>query len=76
MSEIRYEMKQHLGVLSKNERTGWTTEANIISWNDGPDKLDIRDWSPDHNGRGKGKTLTEAEARALSSILEKLFGGE
>ena len=43
MSEIRYEMKQHLGVLSKNERTGWTTEANIISWNDGPDKLDIRD---------------------------------
>lgn len=76
MSEIRCEMKQHLGVLSKNERTGWTTEANIISWNDGPEKLDIRDWSPDHNKSGKGKTLTEAEARALSTILEKLFGGE
>lgn len=76
MSEIRCEMKQHLGVLSKNERTGWTTEANIVSWNDGPEKLDIRDWSPDHSKSSKGKTLTEAEARALNMILEKMFGGE
>lgn len=41
MSEIRFEIKKHLGVLSTRE-SGWTKEANIISWNDGPAKLDIR----------------------------------
>ena len=76
MSEIRCEMKQHLGVLSKNEKTGWTTEANIVSWNGGQDKVDIRDWSPDHSKFSKGKTLTRTEAEALRAILNRLLGGE
>ena len=58
MAEIKYEIRRRLGVLSTNERSGWTKEANLISWNGGPEKLDIRDWSPDHSKIAKGITLT------------------
>lgn len=73
MADIKYEVRRSLGVLSTNERTGWTTEANIISWNGGPEKLDIRDWNPEHTKMAKGVTLTEHEARELSMILRDMF---
>ena len=50
MSDIRCDIRQKLGVLSENER-GYTKEANVISWNDGPQKLDLREWSPEHRAR-------------------------
>lgn len=74
MAEISCEIKRHLAVLSTNQRSGWNTEANIISWNNGPDKLDIRSWSPDHNKRSKGITLRlDDEARALGMALVNYF---
>lgn len=33
MSDIRYEVTKKMAVLSANERTGWTKEVNMISWN-------------------------------------------
>lgn len=69
MAEFKYEVKERYGVLSQTER-GWTTEVNLISWNDNPAKIDIRSWSPDHEKMGKGITLTSAEARKLKAILE------
>lgn len=73
MSEIRYEIRRRLAVLSTNEKSGWTKEANVVSWNGGPEKLDIRDWSPDHSKMAKGITLTEDEARMLAPALTDLF---
>ena len=64
MSEITCEIKEHIGVLSENPKTGWKTEANIVSWNGGQDKLDIRAWSPDHDRRHKGITLRLDEAKS------------
>lgn len=74
MSEITCEVKRHVGTLSENPNSGWKTEANIISWNGGADKLDIRSWSPDHSKRSKGITLTSDEARALAAALTDFFG--
>ena len=74
MNEITCEIKEHIGVLSENPKTGWKTEANIVSWNGGADKLDIRSWSPDHERRHKGITLKLVEAEALESALTKYFG--
>lgn len=71
--KITWEIKRHLAVLSTNEKSGWTREANIVSWNGGPDKLDIRDWKPDHSKMAKGITLTSDEARALGQALIDLF---
>lgn len=76
MAEVKYEIKRHLAVLSTNEKSGWTKEANIVSWNGGPEKLDIRDWGPDHTKMAKGITLTSDEARALGIALNEVFRGK
>ena len=44
---------------------------NLISWNGGEPKYDLRDWAPDHEKMGKGLTMTEEEAKALLTLLEK-----
>lgn len=36
----------------------------MISWNDRKPKLDLRDWSPEHDKMGKGITLSHEEAIA------------
>ena len=60
--EFSFEIKQNLGTLSANERTAWTRELNLVSFNGAPPKYDIRDWSPDHSKMGKGVSLTQEEA--------------
>lgn len=68
MQEIKYEIIEHIGVLSENEK-GWKKEFNLISWNGREPKYDIRDWSENHEKMGKGITLTEDEATKLRNIL-------
>ena len=68
MSEINYEIVKPIGVLSKNEK-GWTKEVNIIKWNNGEPKYDIRSWSPDKEKMGKGISFTEDELRELFELL-------
>ena len=53
MAEIKYEVVQRVAVLSQRPR-GWERQLNLISWNDGEPKYDIRDWSPDGTRMGKG----------------------
>ena len=53
MPEIKYEITEHLGVISETAR-GWTREVNMISWNGREPKIDVRDWSPDHSKMSKG----------------------
>ena len=71
MADIKYEIIKHIGSLSESSR-GWTKELNIISWNGGVPKLDIRDWAPEHEKMGKGITLTEEEAEKLAGFLQTL----
>ena len=71
MADVKFEIIETLGVISTSSK-GWTTEVNRVSWNDKPAKIDIRDWSPDHEKMGKGITLTDEEAQALKEILERL----
>ena len=47
MADVTYEIVKPLGVLSE-KASGWTKELNLISWNNGPAKYDLREWSPDH----------------------------
>ncbi len=67
--EIKYEIVQNIGTLATN-KTGWTKEVNIIKWNDGKAKLDIRDWGPDREKVGKGITLNSEEVAILKALLE------
>ena len=69
--EIKYEIVQEIGIISESTK-GWTKELNLVSWNGGTPKYDIRDWAPNHEKMGKGITLTEAEAKELKNLLQSL----
>lgn len=64
-----FEIVKHLAQLSQPNQKGWAKELNLISWNQRPPKLDIREWSEDHQQMGKGVTLTKEEARLLCDAL-------
>ncbi|AOM83589.1 YdbC family protein [Salisediminibacterium beveridgei] len=70
MAEIKYEITEHIGVLSENAK-GWRKELNRISWNEREPKYDVRDWAPEHAKMGKGMTLTDEEAMTLMRLLKE-----
>lgn len=72
MAEFKYEIVEQLGVISENA-SGWTRELNLISWNGGNPKYDIRDWAPDHEKMGKGIGLTKDELGELKGLIEKVL---
>lgn len=71
MSDFKYEIIEHIGVISESAK-GWKKELNKIFWNGATPKYDIRDWSPDHEKMGKGITLTPEEAKALKEMLSNI----
>ena len=71
MVDIKFEINEPIGVLSKSSK-GWTKELNLVSWNDREPKYDIREWSPEHDKMGKGVTLSKEELKALKQFLDKL----
>lgn len=75
MAEFKYEIVEELGTISEN-RSGWTRELNLVSWNGGEPKYDLRDWAPEHEKMGKGISLTKDEAYELMGLLEDLLGDE
>lgn len=71
MSEIKFEIKEAIGVLSESSK-GWKKELNLISWNDKEPKYDIRDWDLEHKKMGKGVTLSIEELKKLKDVLNKM----
>ncbi len=69
MADIKFEIIEHLGVLSQGAK-GWQKEVNLISWNERQPKIDIRDWSPGREKMGKGITLNREEVQKLKEILD------
>lgn len=72
MADIKYEIVKEIGVLSENAK-GWRKELNLISWNNGAPKYEIREWAPEHEKMGKGVTLTKEEAVKLKEIFDTLI---
>jgi len=65
----KYELLKHIGIIGK--RGDNALELNLISWNGGEPKFDIREWSADHETISHGVTLTRDELNALANILQK-----
>lgn len=72
MTEFKYEIQENLGEISETGK-GWTRELNLISWNGGKPKYDIRDWAPDHEKMGKGISLTKEELEALYDLIGEVL---
>lgn len=70
--QLKFEIIQNIVVLSTN-KSGWTKEINMVSYNGAPTKYDIRSWDPNHEKMGKGITLTKEELEQLESVLKELF---
>ena len=71
MPELKYEITQKVGVLSESNR-GWTKELKYVSWNEREARLDLREWSPNHDRMGKGVTLSKEEAVKLKELLNSI----
>lgn len=72
MADIKFDIKETLGVLSESPK-GWAKELNLISWNDKAPKYDIREWSPDHTKMGKGVTFSKEELTKLRDLLNEII---
>lgn len=70
--QFSFEIIQNIAVLS-TDRTGWTKELNLVSYNGAPAKYDIRSWDPNHEKMGKGVTFTREELVQLESVLRELL---
>ncbi len=69
--QFKYEIVKSIVTLS-TERSGWTKELNLISFNDAPPKYDLRSWDPDHQKMGKGITLSKEEMMILKEAIDDL----
>lgn len=67
-SEIVFEIKEKIGVI-KPYPTGWNKELNLVAWNGGVTKYDIRDWDPEHEHMSRGITLHPDEMRKIMNLL-------
>ncbi len=71
MVEIKYEIKENIGVLSESAK-GWAKELNLVSWNDKEPKYDLREWDTTQKKMGKGITLNLEEIKKLKEILNSI----
>lgn len=67
--ELTFEIVKSLGALN-TYKNGWSKELNIVSWNGGDAKYDIRDWDEDHQRMTKGVTMKEHEVKELAKLLK------
>lgn len=67
-NEFKFEIIKTIAVLS-TERSGWTKEINLVSYNDAPPKYDIRSWDPNHEKMGKGVTLSKEEMKIFLDAI-------
>ena len=72
--KVTFDRLENLMVFTTRKESGWTKEANIVSWNGGEPKLDIREWDPAHERMSKGVTIFESDAEKLTRILCKRYG--
>ena len=72
---IEYTIHEHIAVLDRYEgrEEPWTKEINIVSWNGGEPKIDIRDWSQDHTRMSRGITLTEEQTMQMAKALDRRY---
>lgn len=71
MAEIKFEIKETIGVIAESAK-GWKKELNLISWNGKEAKYDLREWAPEHEKMGKGVTLSSEELKALKELLNTI----
>lgn len=75
-NEVTFEILEHISVIDTidNREEKWTKEVNVVTWNGGKPKIDVRDWNSGHDRMSRGITLTERQAAALVKALSQRYG--
>ncbi len=68
--DVTFEIIEEIGIISTQD-TGWTKELNLVRWNGGLAKYDIRDWDPYHQKMSRGITLKEDEMRRILDLMRR-----
>lgn len=70
-NDITFEIVEHIGVIDEisNRDEKWTKEVNVVAWNGGKPKIDVRDWNSSHDRMSRGITLTEDQAMKMTKAL-------
>jgi len=71
MAEVTFEIREHIATLGERNG-GWTKEFNLVSWNGGEAKADIREWKDEHSSMKKGITLSRQEFLVLKEAFVSL----
>lgn len=71
--EFRFSIVRHIGVLAEGAK-GWKKEVNLVSWNDRPPKLDLREWDENHVKMTRGITLNAEESGILRDLIADVNG--
>lgn len=72
-NEVTFEIVERIGALDAPNDNGWTRELNVVAWNGGEPKLDIREWSADHKRMSRGITMTEDQAMKMTRALVERY---
>lgn len=68
-NNVSFEIVERLVVL-KDRKPAWDLELNLVAWNGGEPKYDIREWNEEHTRCGKGVTLELEELQKLVKYCE------
>lgn len=71
MADVKYEIVKRVAVIG-DKGGGWIREINLVRWNDGGPKVDIRDWNKEFKTMRKGITLNRQEFLTLVKSLRKI----
>ena len=75
-ADVTFKVISVLGCMSEANGIDWKKEVTITSWNGGAPKVDVRNWSPDHERMTRGISLTRDEATVLAGLdIDKIFEG-
>ena len=66
-----FDIMEHIAVLDEvgGREEKWTKEINVVAWNGGKPKIDVRDWNESHERMSRGITLTEEQAMKMTKAL-------
>ena len=70
-----FEIVEHIGTIDviDGREEKWTKEVNVVAWNGGKPKIDVRDWNASHDRMSRGITLTEDQAMKMTKALVDRF---
>lgn len=74
-NDITFEIMEHIGTIDviDGREEKWTKEVNVVAWNGGKPKIDVRDWNEAHDRMSRGITLTEDQAMRMAKALAERF---